>query len=317
MKELHIENDFVHLTLLPEVGGKISALRHKNGGREWLWSNPHLPHQAPRYGDSYIARMDSGGWDEIFPSVSPENFAGLSIPDHGDLVGLAWDVDELAATHVTMSARTRFADCHFQRVVRLVGDTIHLSYRLENLGSSTIPYLWCAHPLIALEPGMRIILPNGIIIKNRGGIGVDSEDFAWPVMNDGKTLDRIPDPTSEHFRPYAIKMFTAAEDVSALTISAADGCEELDLRWNPLQVPHLGLWLNVMGWSGCGSMPYFNLGVEPTTAAYDALSDAQSDVARCLQPYQAVTWEMTVRITAGARAISPRGTQHENTKACS
>jgi galactose mutarotase-like enzyme len=262
--------------------------------------------------------MDSGGWDEIFPSVSPENFAGVSIPDHGDLVGLAWDVDELAATHVTMSARTRFADCHFQRVVRLVGDTIHLSYRVENHSSSPVPYLWCAHPLLAIEPGMQIILPTGTPMFNRGGSGVDRNDFLWPQMADGKRMDQIPHPSSPDFQPYAIKMFTAAHAIHEVTISSADGRESLSLQWNPQQVPHLGLWLNVMAWSGSGSAPYFNLGIEPTTAAHDSLSDAHATAsARELLPGQTHTWEMTARITAMAKATSPHGTPPGSTTACS
>ena len=190
MKKLHIENDWLRLTLLPEVGGKISSLHHKHGGRQWLWANPHLPHNLPSYGASYTSLMDSGGWDEIFPSVAASSFAGLAIPDHGDLVGLPWLVDDFGAAHVTMSTRTRFADCHFQRELRLDGETLCVTYRLHNRSKVVIPYLWCAHPLIALEAGMRIILPSGILIKNRGGIGVDGSDFSWPVMNDGKTLDQ-------------------------------------------------------------------------------------------------------------------------------
>jgi galactose mutarotase-like enzyme len=298
MKYFQLENEFLHLSFLPEIGGKITSMRHKHGGREWLWSNPHLPYQQPSYGDSYIAKLDSGGWDEIFPSVSPYTFMGLSIPDHGYLVGIAWDIEQITSSDVTMSARTRFADCHFQRTLRLVEDVIHVSYRLQNHSSSTVPYLWCAHPLIAVEAGMRISLPSGTPMINRGGNGVDFADFTWPMMSDGKSLDMIPHPGSVDFQAYAIKMFTAAQSISEVTIISADGRESLLWQWNPVKIPHLGLWLNVMGWSGCGSPPYFNLGIEPTTAAHDSLNDAQaSGSARHLLPGLTHEWEMTTRIT--------------------
>jgi galactose mutarotase-like enzyme len=298
MKYLHLENEHLHLSFVPEIGGKITSMRHKHGGREWLWANPYLPHRKPSYGDSYIEKLDSGGWDEIFPSVSPVAFMDQAIPDHGDLVGIPWEVESLNSSHVTMSAKTRFADCHFQRTLRLVEDVIHVSYRLLNHSSFTVPYLWCAHPLIALEAGMHIILPTGTSMINRGGSGVDGNDFLWPKMFDGKMLDLIPDPASLHFQAYAIKMFTAAQSIGEVSIVSAEGRESLQCQWDPMKIPHLGLWLNVMGWSGCGSTPYFNLGIEPTTAAHDSLSDAQASAsARHLLPGQTHEWEMTMRIT--------------------
>jgi galactose mutarotase-like enzyme len=299
MKVFHIENDHLHLSFVPEIGGKITSIRHKHGGREWLWSNPHLPHRKPIYGDSYIAKLDSGGWDEIFPSVSPDAFMGQSIPDHGDLVGIAWEVESLTTSHVAMSARTRFADCHFQRTIRLAENAIHVSYRLRNHGTHNVPYLWCAHPLIAIEPGMRLLMPTATAMINGGGSGVGFKDFLWPMMSDGKMLDLIPDPSSFGFQPYAIKMFTADQSINEVTLISADGRESLQFQWDPVKIPHLGLWLNVMGWSGCGSPPYFNLGIEPTTAAHDSLSDAQDSFsARHLLPGQTHEWEFTTRITS-------------------
>ena len=84
---IRLENDLLSLEILPEIGGKISSLFDKSSKREWLWTHPSLQRRPPVYGESYVENLDSGGWDEIFPSVSPCRLEdGTRIPDHGDLV---------------------------------------------------------------------------------------------------------------------------------------------------------------------------------------------------------------------------------------
>jgi hypothetical protein len=46
------------------------------------------------------------------------------------------------------------------------------------------------------------------------------------------------------------------------------------IRFSITDVPYIGLWLNYGAWSGAGAEPYYNIGVEPTTAPHDDLSHA-------------------------------------------
>ena len=271
-----LENESLQMTILPEVGGKILSIREVVSGREWLWHNPHLAVKLPMHGASYIETMDSGGWDEIFPSVTPDLVDGRVIPDHGDLVGLPWKVLECDATRCVMEVRTRFADCVFKRNILLDSDRLTMDYELRNHEAVAVPSIWCAHPLLALEPGMRIELPHGTRMLVAGGVAVPEagSEFLWPNLPGLPPLDVIPDIHAADFQPLAIKMFTAAKAVDRVKVLAADGDGGLEISWDAEKIPYLGLWLNLRAWSGCGSSPYCNLGVEPTTAQADALSDA-------------------------------------------
>jgi len=83
----------------------------------------------------------------------------------------------------------------------------------------------------------------------------------------------------------------------------------LRLSWDKADAPSLGLWLNVRAWSGSGSPPYFNLGVEPSTAPCDDLTTAiKSGHGRHLAPGETHSWEFTLaveRSVCGPRMHAP------------
>jgi len=290
---LTVENIHLRLTVDPASGGKITGLQHVPTGRQWLWANPHLEQKPGVYAASYVESLDSGGWDEIFPSVTPCRIGSLEIPDHGDLVSLPWEVLDTSPLSLEMAVTTRFSPCRFTRVLRLEGRTLKVEYRLENLGTESIPYLWCAHPLISIEPGMTIALPEGLPMRTNGGAA-----FRWPHAPELPPLDIIQDPCSPGFEPFAAKLFTAGGSVSEITLTTADGRDQLRVSWNTEHAPFLGLWLNCGAWSGCGSAPYFNLGIEPATAPFDSLEDAILNGGyRLIGPGACVAWSLDLTVS--------------------
>lgn len=286
-----LQNSYLSLEIDPTNGGKITSLRDLKTKREWLWKNPYLPQQTPVYGSSFVETLDTGGWDEIFPSVAPCSVEGLTIPDHGDLVFLPWEVTSLDEQRIEMSVRTQFANFLFSREIILDGDSLRISYRLTNDSSSPIPWLWCAHPLIATEPGMQIILPHGTDMTVDGGPA-----FSWPNAPGTPPLDILPDGSA----PFAVKIFTAARSINTVKLIAPDASSSLILTWDANENPYLGMWVNCHGWSGCGSQPYYNLGLEPTTSPHDSLTDAQqSRTSQLIQPGETRTWSMQLTLSNG------------------
>jgi hypothetical protein len=69
------------------------------------------------------------------------------------------------------------------------------------------------------------------------------------------------------------------------------------LHYDPQELPWLGLWINNGGWSGCDSEPYLNLGLEPTTAAFDCVAQAMDNGAiSWLQPGETRDWALAVEM---------------------
>lgn len=256
----------VLLEILPSVGGRIVRLFDRLAGRDWLWANPHLPLREPVYGRSYVQELDGGGWDEILPSVAPCSLttpAGrVEVPDHGDLVQLPWRVLSAGAARVEMEATGRSLPFLFRRRVELRGRRVLLEYRLENRGAFAFPWLWCAHPLLPFDSSLQV--ETDALFRVHAGSG------AAAFLQD-KTIgwDELPSRGER----WAVKLFSAKGSVDRVVVRRPVG-GALEFSWNVEELPYLGLWVNNGGWSGCGSEPYENLGIEPSTLAFDDLSAA-------------------------------------------
>lgn len=246
---MKLENDEVTVVVLPELGGKIASLVSRATGREWLWRNPHLVYRRAAPGDSYVALHDTGGIDECFPTVA----SSLGFPDHGELYAQAWAVEELREERIVMSARGVRAAYRFRRTLRLgrAAAGVELDYEVENLAERELPFVWCLHPLFAIEPGMGIELPD-----------------VTPI--------RVPDPRQPEFAPSATKRFAGPLVRGDVALRTADGREALRLRFDTAEIPFVGLWQNYAGWSGANTEPYFNLALEPSIGDADSLEDAQA-----------------------------------------
>lgn len=284
MQSIILESSFIRLAVCPDQGGRMTSLVDRRSGREWLWKNPYLAVRAPVYGDSYTEKLDGGGWDEILPSVSPCRLAnGSAIPDHGDIVCLPACVVSATQDQLVLSTDLQSLPLRFSRELRLHGSQLKIQYTLESLADHAVPYLWAAHPLFALEPGMEITGTQGIHFHTAAELGKPA-DFHG----------QIPDFQSPDFQPFACKRFSPTGLLDRVGLRHSDG-SAIWLSWDRDATPYLGLWLNLGAWSGCGSTPYFNIGIEPTTSPHDSLADAiQDGSAMILQAEGRSEWTLTI-----------------------
>ena len=79
-----LESDHLVVSVAPRVGGKITSLRHKPTGHEFLWRNTSLWLTPCPPGSAYDPNF-YGGIDEILPGDVPERVDGVPYPDHGEL----------------------------------------------------------------------------------------------------------------------------------------------------------------------------------------------------------------------------------------
>ncbi|NQU49901.1 MAG: hypothetical protein HQ519_14710 [Planctomycetes bacterium] len=325
------------LRFAPRIGGKIVELISKKESRSWLWENPELPQRQPRPGDSYTKDFDSGGWDEVFPSVAgcdpiPPSWT-KPITDHGELWCRAWQVNlhrqDVDGGFLRLVLDDPALPFRFERSFELAPGygPLSLRYCVEaRIPSQTstsqvdasqvdashlaLPYLWCAHPLFRLDPGMQLHLPAGsrFNVVDQFGVGgpTAGTSIAWPIsQSSSKKFFDLSHP-ADCPPGWAAKLFSEPLAQGWVALDSSDAKTRLVIQFDPQVLPHLGLWINRQGWSGHGGKPYNNLGVEPGTSAWDCLEDAIADGGhRLLSPGQAHQWQLEISFHNTDRPSNP------------
>lgn len=308
-----LANDAVEV-VVARLGGRITSLRSKATGREWLWKNPHLPPRTAPRATADFGPYDSGGWDEIFPTVSPcvladSPWGSAPIADHGELWHRRWKIVRVEVDGpngggvVTLAVDEQGLPFRFERTLTLASGrgALVADYAAENRSDRPLPYLWAAHPLIAVEPGMTIALPHGAAMTAAVRIGfelaADAQRFAWPQARiaDGRSIDFSRVPLRD--AAVAAKLFSDRLAEGWVRLVSEAGDESLRVAFDVDETPYLGLWLNYGAWSGANVPPYFNCGVEPTTAPHDSLRTAvEANQALALPPGSLRRWRLSMAL---------------------
>lgn len=283
---VEVDTGPLKLAMLPQLGGKITSLRDTRTGREWLWRHPRLPYRQTAPGASYVLEADTGGWDECFPSVAACTYPsapwrGATIADHGELWSQAPELTVVESSGGVM-LRTQWQGVAlpylFERSVTLTAGsaTVRSDYIVYNQADDPMPYIWCIHPLLAIEPGMELRFPADARFNRYAALPDDllpqAADLRFPltVEGGGQALDlaRLPDRSAG----IALKLWSDPLRTGWARLGAADGA--LQLRWDTTQLPQVAFWLNLGGGAADGGAPLYNLGLEPCIGAQDSLAEA-------------------------------------------
>jgi galactose mutarotase-like enzyme len=302
-----LRGEELEVVVVPAVGMKLTNLRRLRG-REWLWRNDQLPLAPPRAGASFVETADSGGWDECFPTVAASPVPGAPagtppLPDHGELWSAAWSSSVFghsAGTTLTASATGRALPYEFHRELTVDPHEplLRMRYRVRNTGPSPFPWIWCAHPLLNVQPGtsldlatvrqVRIDSVHGIPDLSRGDI------VGWPgALGGGGGRFVLPGEGG-----WAVKLFGDVGASGRMVVTDPRRGERLEIEVRPEEVPQVGLWINNRGWAPPDRRPYLNLGLEPAIGAPDSLEEAVRDwkTAQTLEPGEERSWGLQVRL---------------------
>jgi len=186
-----LENKYLRLDILPELGANIYNFIDKPSDHNFLWHNPRIyPRKVP-FGGNYDDNF-SGGWDDIFPNDPPEQFGAEIYPDHGEIWSQRWDYDITEQTPQLCTVKFWVYGCVTQSLVEKWISLeknerrVILDYRFTNLGQSRQPYLWKLHPALVVSENHRIDLPaktaelGPCLGRSRGQEG---QVYEWPILN--------------------------------------------------------------------------------------------------------------------------------------
>ncbi len=307
-----VRNDVMRCEFIPELGAKIAQIHDLRTGRDWLWRHPRMPyaHVAPTA--NYVDEADTGGWDECFPTVGrclypTTPWQDRRLPDHGELwcQSPMWQVDACDSQVVCTSVWQGIAlPYRFER--RITFDhtnAMQFDYSVTNQGDADMHWIWCAHPLIALDTGMSLNTPTSTTLWHTNETGDFVAESARAIHVTSATtvdLQRLP----SHQSGIAVKLYSDVLTAGWVQVIARNGCLTMD--WDLVQVPQLAIWLNAGAWSNDGGTPHYNMGVEPAIGVYDALSDAytRTTTYATLAAGQQRCWRLHLQLDADTQRRS-------------
>ncbi len=308
--EVTLVSPALRLRTVPQFGGKLTELRSVRTGREWLWRNPrHVLRQGKPFAN-YVGEFDTGGWDELFPTVAPVP-AGVDmgpwgtggLTDHGEVWYRSWQTTASGVNHCAQVAAPLSDDFRFQRVTRLDQrrPIATFSYELENLGSDEMPFVWAAHPLFRCESGMSLEIEGNPKIEAVHYVGRRFE--RTPVSGHWCDLvARFPFLSSSVGWSHSdlscgltFKAFVRTEAGQSVGLVNRASGEQLSIRHGGGPVTHTAIWLNFGGWSGDSGERLCNIGIEPTTFPGDAPPQLPHPAAM-LSPGETRAWNLELSI---------------------
>lgn len=266
-------NDTVELSAVPELGAKIISLQNRRSGREWMYrpaGGLRLFCNAP--GDDF-AVSTLVGWDECLPTIAPCVCRGRTLPDHGEVWSVAWDLDRAAWQRGVLSTSVRLGVSPLvcQRAIELADGEIRVSYTLTSQSEQPEPYLWAMHPLLAIAEGDRLELSGEVRTQLAGETWLDSLHLG----------DR---------EPACAKRFAVHLGEGKAGVGNPRSGDRLTFAWDPAVNGVLGLWLTRGGWHG-----HHHLALEPTNGLPDSLAVAlEQNQCGYLPPRGSRSW--TVRL---------------------
>jgi len=270
-----LSNKDVEVAAVPELGARIISLKSRRTGREWMWHPAGgLSLFENRLGDDF-SKSPLVGMDECLPTIEPCVWRGRQLPDHGEVWTAAWDLDAeawkngLLKTEVSLS----ISPLDFERTIELDENEIRLSYQLTNRSVTPEYFLWAMHPLLRLQRGDCLKLPQSTRALMNGAGWIDAVDSAIPIGNSGKA-------------------FAGPLNAGFAAIHNPGTGDSLEFEWTPAENNGLGLWLTRGGWHG-----HHHFAIEPTNSGADALTTAAArEWCGTLDGASSTTWQVRIRI---------------------
>ncbi len=270
-----LRNQFVELSVVPELGAKIISLKNLRTGREWLWrptGGLKLFRNQP--GDDF-SNSPLVGIDECLPTVESCFWQGRALPCHGEAWAMPWRVDETAWQNGVLKTSTelKISPFEFERTIILGDNEIQITYQLKNLGTGEENYLWAFHPLLKLQTGDHLELPDSTRVLLDGAAWADALDSAIPEK-------------------HCAKNFAAPVREGRAAIKNLETHDRLEFEWNPAENNTLGLWLTRGGWHG-----HHHFSIEPANAAADSLAVAAGQNRCGIIPRNGfANWQLRIRV---------------------
>ncbi len=162
-------------------------------------------------------------------------------------------------------------------MLTLRGSALRVTYSIRNMAETPQSFLYACHPLFAVEPGDRILLPDEVHTlrldySRYGRLGKVGDLIRWPRADADVQLDQVCAANAGT----ADMLYTGRLRVGACGIQRRATGQTLRVFFPVETLPHLGVWLCYGGWpDDAAEHRQYAVALEPTTAPWNSLAQAQ------------------------------------------
>ena len=277
---ISLESGSLRATFLPYDGGKMASLIRLSDEKELLAVREGDAYRPLTYDGSYVD-AECSGFDDMFPTIDPYVYDGISYPDHGEVCRIPHFASVEGDTFVLRSASRRFP-FRYEKRVSAEGDSLLLSYRYVNDGSKALPFLWAGHVMLRGEDGMRLSTPFSADAPKKTVFAPEGTDASLLPCD---RLSGFVPSTGAAYKFY----YTEPIPEGSFSILYENGAR-LSFSYDKEKLPYLGVWLNNGAFQNL-----YTLTPEPSTVPFDvpAKGDCRGPV---LPPHG--EFSFTLRITS-------------------
>jgi hypothetical protein len=284
-----VENELIRVKVLPRIGAKIASLEYLPQAFETLSQPSNGRYSTPVFGASF-AEFDTSGADEMFPTIDPCVLPdGVSLPDHGELWPLPWDVSP-AGESLTCAVEGRVLFYRFVRNLSLDGANVILDYRIANLDERDLYGLWAFHGLIACDE-LSVVELRGIdrVLNVHDNPEYGRPGTILPFPGGDKRIDAVNSRDARSTRKFYCD---GVYNAGAASITLNRGRLRYELSWDASKIPYLGVWINEGGFKD-----EYNAALEPSNGFYDSPEKAlKFGALKPVPPGGELNWRLTITL---------------------
>jgi len=274
-----MENARIVVKVIPESGGKLQSIYDRSTQTEYLYQSPWEEYRLSEYGSSFVDGEISG-FDEMFPTIIPCYYpdglwAGVPLPDHGEVWALPWECS-MEEDGIRTSVHGVRLPYLLERSIKFTGrDSFIMNYRLVNKVGFPMKFIWAAHPLLNIDENSVIVFPKEVrrvmnVLHGMKRLGDYGQLHNWPetITPDGRRYDmsRLNPENRDNDKYYVHGKVPRGE--CALYNSKTRNYIKFVFPTD--KIPYLGVWTNENG----PLLAQSNVALEPCTGALDGIDIA-------------------------------------------
>lgn len=289
-----LENEILHLEILPERGGKIASLIDKRSGFQFA-AQTGRPYRLAGE-DAAFGDFDMSGIDDAFPNIDAETipYQGrtLRYPDHGEIWSHPMQLTEESGSGLALQFESSRFQYQYRKCIRIGESSVFLTWRITNCGDHDLPCFYTFHGLLTYRKDVALRYPGGIrhmvnVLENEE-LGRVGRIYSYPSKE--YDFDHFPVKDVPYMEKYYGMETVGQGDCSVVYPSDHAA---LRMEWNAQELPWLGVWVTAGALQGD-----YNFAMEMTNGFYDSVSRGLANQKiPVLKPGE--TMNLSLTLTAG------------------